>query len=265
MDDLHHALLRISMAQILKASGFDKCKPSTLNTITDLYIQFLKLLLQNCLKYQHQRHGTRMDIRDITRAMLDVGLLKPNSFEGWLDVSDVPRYAYVQDPGSNLHKNYHPKSAQSFRDWVIYSDQFRVSRQLAEVPRELAHNLLERRKLDTSTESEQERKRRRLRERQEYYNHFNMHEDINDDDVADAMDVNVSWLEYLAEKDLKFGHDETYANTVLERHVRSGGSDPRHSNYLVAHDDVEVPEHVQACLPYNRERIELYGDSDRSQ
>lgn len=254
MDDLHYALLRILMAQILKASGFDKCKPSTLNTVTDLYLHFLRLLLLQSLKFQQQRNGTHMDVRDVTQAMLSVGLIKPNSFEGWLDASDVPRYAYVQDPGSNLHKNYHPKSARSFAEWVRYSDQFRVSRKLAEVPRELARHLLERRKLDASTESEVERRRRRLRERQEYYNHFSMHDDNADDPAAD---ISVSWLEYLAEKDMKFGHDKTYASTVLEPYVRSGG-DTRHPAHLVVADDVEVPLHIQAALPYNSEGVSLY-------
>lgn len=250
MDELHHALLRILMAQILKASGFDKCKPSTLDTITDVYIHFLQLLLQHCVKYQNQCHGELMDIRDITLAMLEVGLIKPNSFEGWLDVNDVPRYAYVQDPGSNLHKNYHPKSARSFLDWVRYSDQFRVARQLAEVPGELARNLIDRRKVEVSTESEIERKRRRLRERQEYYNHFNMHDDIADGDGTDNADVQVSWLEYLAEKDLKFGHDQTYSNTALDGYVRTGSADVRHSEKnWVSLDDIEVPPHIQACLP----------------
>ena len=46
-ESFYFALLRISIAQILKANGFDKCKPSTLNVMTDLYLQTFQMPLGN--------------------------------------------------------------------------------------------------------------------------------------------------------------------------------------------------------------------------
>lgn len=220
-ESFHFALLRISIAQILKSSGFDKCKPSILNILTDIYIQYFKLLLSRTLKFSNQRvNSNEIGVQDVTQAMLDIGLIKPYTFENFLDAYDIPKHQNYSDKESNMHKEYNTKSMNSFVGWLKYSDSFVTSQKLSEIPPEYIKNLIDKRKLDDSTETDQDKKKRKLREKQEFYNHFktNTSGDIpneeNDEEISKQDQL--SWLEYLAEKDLKLGHDLKFLATTLE-------------------------------------------------
>lgn len=215
-ESFYFALLRISMTQILKASGFDKCKPLVLNTVTELYIKYLELVLASAKKFSLSRAKCTNEMlpQDLVQALLDVQLIKPLSFESVLDPRDS-----TEEPTPE----YSTKSLESFMRWLKYSDSFRLSKQLCEVPTALIHNLVEKRKIDISAETDQERKRRRLRERQEYYNQFKHGEehaqedrtvdDLDDDEIT--TNDRLSWLAYLSEKDLKLGHNLKFANTCI--------------------------------------------------
>lgn len=215
-ESFYFALLRISMTQILKASGFDKCKPLVLNTVTELYVKHLELILASAKKFSLSRANCTNEIlpQDLVQALLDVQLIKPLSFESILD----PRDSAVEPPAE-----YNTKSLESFVRWLKYSDSFRLSKQLCEVPTTLIHNLVEKRKIDISAETDQERKKRRLREKQEYYNQFKhgdehtqvdrIVDDLDDDEITS--NDRLSWLAYLTEKDLKLGHNLKFANTCI--------------------------------------------------
>lgn len=193
------SLLQILVAQILKSSGFDKCRPSTLSTVTDLYKKHLELVINSAKKFALARSGTTADVspNDLIQALYDVHLLK-------------------LDPGPLT------KSLESFHNWLRYSDTFTISKKLSEVPTSQIKNLVEKRKVDMSTETAQERKKRRLKERQEYYNHLKQGEDSLSGLVEDfeedefTSEDKLSWLEYLAEKDLKLGHTHKFINSCME-------------------------------------------------
>lgn len=214
------ALLRISVAQILKASGFDKCKPLVLNAVTDLYIKHLQLVLSSAKKFSQARTNctNKMGAEDLVQALLDVQLIKPLSFESVLDPHDSAKPPQLE---------YNTKSLESFVKWLKYSDSYRLSKRLSEVPTPLIRNLIEKRKIDTSTETDQDRKKRRLKERQEYYNQlkqgeestqrmdgFNAVEDFEEDEITS--NDKLTWLSYLAEKDLKLGHNLKFLNTCIQ-------------------------------------------------
>lgn len=222
-DSFYFSLLRISVAQILKASGFDKCKPLVLNTVTELYIKHLELVLSKAKKFALTRSNCTNEMlpQDLTQALLDVQLIKPLSFESILD----PR-----DNAIEPEAEYNTKSLESLVRWLRYGDSYSLSKRLSEVPTALIHNLAEKRKIDISAETDQERKKRRLRERQEYYNQFKHGEensqgfdrlvdDIDDDEITS--NDKLSWLAYLAEKDLKLGHNLKFANTCILNTVMS--------------------------------------------
>ncbi|KAM9922893.1 hypothetical protein OXX59_005534 [Metschnikowia pulcherrima] len=207
-DAFFFALLRISIAQILKSAGFDKCKPSVLHTVTDLYIKHLELVIGKAKKFAVARTSSvnEMTAQDVAEALLDIGFLKPIA---------------VNDPEGRKNT----KSIESFKNWVKYSDTFAVSKRLSAVPSSLLANLAEKRKIDTSSETDQERKKRRLRERQEYFNQLKQGEesgktekneldDLDEDEIT-ANDK-ISWLAYLAEKDLKLGQNMKYVNTCIQ-------------------------------------------------
>lgn len=214
------ALLRISIAQILKGSGFDKCKPLILNVVTDLYIKYLALLLSKAQKYATARtHCTNViEVQDVLQALLETQLIKPLSGESILDPHDLPEPPQPE---------YNVKSLESFIGWLKYSDQFKLSKRLSDVPNSMIRTLMEKRKIDTSDETDQEKKKRRLKEKQEYYNQLKQTSDgpsndqVNglvdevDEDEVTANDK-LSWLAYMAEKDTKLGHNLQHANTLLQ-------------------------------------------------
>lgn len=204
---------------MIKASGFDKCKPLVLNTVVDLYIHHLQLVLSSAKKFSLARSNSVNDIlaQDVLQALMDVQFLKPLSFESLLD----PR-----DASEAPKQEYNTKSVESFKRWLQYSDSYRTAKKLSDVPLPLIHNLIDKRKVDTSSETDQERKKRRLRERQEYYNQLKQGEenaqqnmdrlvdDFEEDEITNS--DKLSWLSYLAEKDLKLGHNLKFLNTSIQ-------------------------------------------------
>lgn len=217
-EQFFYAVLRISVAQILKALGFDKCKPLTLNTITDIYIKHFELVLNSAKKFGHARSRCTnvLEAPDLVQALLDVQLIKPLTGDSLLDPKDAPNEPETE---------YNVKSLESFIRWLQFSDNFNLSKRLSEVPSSQLRNLMEKRKIDTLSETDQEKKKRRLRERQEYYNQLKLGENPANaqfggmaDDLEEAEVTEkdkLSWLAYLAEKDVKLGHNLQYVNTVL--------------------------------------------------
>lgn len=217
-EQFFYAVLRISVAQILKALGFDKCKPLTLNTITDIYIKHFELVLNSAKKFGHARSRCTnvLEAPDLVQALLDVQLIKPLTGDSLLDPKDAPNEPETE---------YNVKSLESFIKWLQFSDNFNLSKRLSEVPSSQLRNLMEKRKIDTLSETDQEKKKRRLRERQEYYNQLKLGENPANaqfggiaDDLEEAEvteNDKLSWLAYLAEKDVKLGHNLQYVNTVL--------------------------------------------------
>lgn len=217
-EQFFYAVLRISVAQILKALGFDKCKPLTLNTITDIYIKHFELVLNSAKKFGHARSRCTnvLEAPDLVQGLLDVQLIKPLTGDSLLDPKDAPNEPETE---------YNVKSLESFIKWLQFSDNFNLSKRLSEVPSSQLRNLMEKRKIDTLSETDQEKKKRRLRERQEYYNQLKLGENPANaqfggiaDDLEEAEvteNDKLSWLAYLAEKDVKLGHNLQYVNTVL--------------------------------------------------
>lgn len=209
---------------MIKASGFDKCKPLVLNTVTDLYIRHLLLVLASAQKFSLARSNSVNDIlaQDVLQGLMDVKFLKSLSFESLLD----PR-----DSSEAPSEEYNTKSVESFKRWLQYSDAYRTAKKLSDVPLPMIHNLIDKRKVDTSSETDQERKKRRLRERQEYYNQLKQGEEstqqnmdrLVDDFEEDEITTNdkLSWLTYLAEKDLKLGHNFKFVNTSIQESLLS--------------------------------------------
>ncbi|ODV67655.1 hypothetical protein HYPBUDRAFT_122280 [Hyphopichia burtonii NRRL Y-1933] len=234
-ESFHFSILRISICQMLKSSGFDKCQPSIVNILTDIYIRYLTTLLKKSIKYSIIRQqSNQIQIQDILQSMIDIEFIKPSSFESALDIQDD--YPKFETSRKIQHQNYNTKSIESFVDWLKYSDNFRISKKLVEVPENLLINLIEKRKIDESNETDQERKKRKLKERQEFYNQFKVgdisgkrpvglieqHEPslIQEDETIElTKEDKLSWLIYLTEKDLKFGHNLKYLNTNLSNYL----------------------------------------------
>ncbi|KAI5963622.1 uncharacterized protein KGF55_002502 [Candida pseudojiufengensis] len=218
-DSFNFNLLRISVAQILKSQGFDKCKPSILNIVTDLYINFFNKLVQESIKCSQQRTQTNdPELQDIMQSMINIGLIKSTNF---LQLYDE----YFEE------SKYNTKSINSFKLWILKSYGFNLITKLNRVPKNLIENLIEKRKInDDDLETELEKKRKKHKERQEFYNQLKLNDNDliqkqiqidenleNEEAKAKTRILNQSiakmkWLNYLIEKNLKLGHNLKYLN-----------------------------------------------------
>ena len=71
----YFSLARISAAQILRAAGIDRTKPSTLDILTDILIRYLHLLATTSMSYAYQSHRPESSIRDVRLAMEEIGVI----------------------------------------------------------------------------------------------------------------------------------------------------------------------------------------------
>ena len=71
----YFSLARISAAQILRAAGIDRTRPSTLDCLTDILIRYLHLLATQSMFFSLAAGRPEADIRDIRLAMQDVGII----------------------------------------------------------------------------------------------------------------------------------------------------------------------------------------------
>lgn len=209
-DSFYFALLRVSVAQILKANGFDKCKPSTLNVVTDLYLQVFQNAIKESLKCSNLRTKSNSpEIQDVTQALINTGVFK---------VKELTR---IHDKYFEESK-YNTKSVESLKEWCARSEQFAIEKKLNELPNNLIKNLIEKRKLDIDDgESDLAKRKRKHKERQEFYNQLKLNDDqqqrkvdedeLNEDIITEKDKLN--WFNYLIEKDLKLGHDLKFLNT----------------------------------------------------
>ncbi|KAH6898828.1 hypothetical protein B0T10DRAFT_120900 [Thelonectria olida] len=74
-----HALLRPSILQILRATGYHSTRPAVLDSITDLAARYLSLLCQTTAIHAIHNHGDAgdFDVSDVRQALQDVGALQP--------------------------------------------------------------------------------------------------------------------------------------------------------------------------------------------
>lgn len=81
------SLLRVTTAQIFRASGIDRCAPSVLDTATDITRRFFLLLSETCQQLAEESGRRRVEIADVAQAMQIVGLIHPyvtfDLSDGW--------------------------------------------------------------------------------------------------------------------------------------------------------------------------------------
>ena len=76
--DLHTALLRPAVLQILRAAGFSYAKPAVIDTVTDLAARYLLLLASSTAETAFNTHNSFVPtIQDVRLAMSQAGALYP--------------------------------------------------------------------------------------------------------------------------------------------------------------------------------------------
>ncbi|KAH7171194.1 hypothetical protein EDB81DRAFT_777916 [Dactylonectria macrodidyma] len=91
---LFHALLRPSILQILRATGYHSTRPAVLDSLTDLAARYLSLLCQSTANHAAHNQGDSADftVVDIRMALQDAGALLPERVETeqhWRDEEDL--------------------------------------------------------------------------------------------------------------------------------------------------------------------------------
>ncbi|KAJ5085150.1 hypothetical protein N7532_009921 [Penicillium argentinense] len=77
--NLHNALLRPPIIQILRAQGFHSTRPSVLESITDLTARYIMLLASSAAAHAANAHPEDPvpELEDIYQALQDAGALRP--------------------------------------------------------------------------------------------------------------------------------------------------------------------------------------------
>lgn len=103
---------------MLKSEGFDRSKSSTIDTLSDLYIKFLNLLVIEVTKLAQARIDVddTIALQDITQAFTNLGLIKPN------DLLDV----YDENPDIP-----NDKGAKALKNWCLNNIQLNNARKVA--------------------------------------------------------------------------------------------------------------------------------------
>lgn len=80
---LFHALLRPSILQILRATGYHSTRPAVLDCLTDLAARYLSLLCEKTASHANHNHGDATDfgVLDIRMALQEAGALLPETVE----------------------------------------------------------------------------------------------------------------------------------------------------------------------------------------
>ena len=73
----YFTLTRISTAQILRAAGHDRTRPSTLDILTDILIRYLHLLGTTSMSLATHAGRSESTIRDVRLAMEQIGVIAP--------------------------------------------------------------------------------------------------------------------------------------------------------------------------------------------
>jgi transcription initiation factor TFIID subunit 3 len=71
----YFSLARISTAQILRAAGLDRTRPSTLDVLSDIMVRYLILLGSQTSFFANVCSRPEANIRDVTLALENVGML----------------------------------------------------------------------------------------------------------------------------------------------------------------------------------------------
>lgn len=132
-DDFYFSLLRVSMLQLLKATGFDRARPSTVDIFTDLYIKWLELMLSEVKKMSQARQlpgdsdyvdssNSNIALQDISQAMVNLGQVKP------MDLLDI----YDENPNLPSDKGF-----QMWKQWCLNDVQLQYTKDVSLPPIDL--------------------------------------------------------------------------------------------------------------------------------
>ncbi|KAL6250809.1 hypothetical protein RBB50_003112 [Rhinocladiella similis] len=111
--DLHTALLRPAVIQILRAAGFGYAKPAVIDTLTDLAARYLLLLSTSTAQNAFNTHNTFVaTVQDVRLALSQIGALTPQMSTAEEGLRDDVEVDGVAVPFEDL------RGVQAFVNWA---------------------------------------------------------------------------------------------------------------------------------------------------
>lgn len=218
---------------MLRSIGFDRCPPTLIDILTDIYIRHLQLLASECISLADLQGRREIKIQDITQSLENIGMIKPTNI---LDI-------YDQYEGPN-------KGAENFLLWVVGSIP-----ENSRVVSKPTPEMLNTNKVKSNPVIP------------EYINALNNRQDpdeINGDALRNDQQrqqqqqqdeiLDDDWLKFLMKKQSKIGHEERFKNTILNTQTSNS-----HSDYTVVGPRNEK---LEEKLPYNIRYEEDDEDED---
>ncbi|KAL9558895.1 hypothetical protein MBANPS3_000672 [Mucor bainieri] len=103
-DNVCHSILKTATQQIIQSAGFEAANNHPINTLTDIFGQYIELLGSTVSSYANLNGRTLGTPRDLVEALEDVSL-DPKSLKSWLEDEGKalsPSWSAQSDPGRLL-------------------------------------------------------------------------------------------------------------------------------------------------------------------
>lgn len=111
--DLHTALLRPAVIQILRAGGFGYARPAVVDTVTDLAARYILLLASSTVRNAFNTHNTSIPtIQDVRLALNEAGALVPQMSSAEESLRDDVEIDGVKVPFEDL------RGVEAFVNWA---------------------------------------------------------------------------------------------------------------------------------------------------
>lgn len=261
-------LLRICIAQLLKAHGFDKTNNRALDVVTDLFIRYLRLLTLTVIKYTDLRNDEESVIQDFGNAFRELRIISPANIIDPYDIGGLTS-----------------RGITNFENWFMSEMQNRI-RDTARPNIDLINEIIKTKKmkdvntkmstltaaLDQQTQQAQRQNptlpyqyqsmgrigqtgNRIISENQRKFNK----DGRTDYNGSDDLTVDDDWIKFVIRQQLNQHPDVKFKGTILINNLPQDKKMPRkrkiHPNVTVSGP---APKRLESVLPYKQR-----ADNDR--
>ncbi|QDS68443.1 hypothetical protein FKW77_010810 [Venturia effusa] len=136
---LHHALLKPAVLQMLRAAGFQGTRPAVADTLTEITARYIMLLASQAMTFAHLNHGDPIpDITDTRMALVNCALLQPSqtaSEEMWKEllrqpIDEIPEGSVLRKKEAEKRDEEDTHEIKAFINWFdgpVYKEQMRIA------------------------------------------------------------------------------------------------------------------------------------------
>ncbi len=256
-------LLRICIAQLLKAHGFDRTNNRALDVVTDLFIRYLRLLTLTIIKYTELRNDEEPIIQDFGNAFRELRIISPANV---LDPFDMGRLTL--------------KGITNFENWFMSEMQNRI-RETSRPNMELVNEFIKNKRMkDVNTKMStltaaldrqtQQAQRQNPTLPYQYQRSIGRDGQSNNKAISgtqgksekghtdnsegpDDLTVDEDWIKFVIRQQLNQHPDVKFKGTILINYMPEDKKLPRkrklHSNITIAGP---TPKRLELALPHNQ-------------